>query len=86
MDAAGVDANDLRLALRFIRRINRLLRYNAATADAVRALGGASVLDVCCGSADFAPHVGGQYVGLDFHAKTLAVAAEWQPGATLVRG
>ena len=55
---------------------------------------GGSLLDVCCGSADLlerweqVPDVLGptRYVGLDFHATTLAVAHEWRPGATLVRG
>ncbi|MEL7237429.1 MAG: methyltransferase domain-containing protein [Planctomycetota bacterium] len=86
MDAPGVDPVKLRQSLIFIRRINTALRYNAATAKAVRELGGGSVLDICCGSADFAEHVDGPFTGLDFHAKTLAVARQWQPKATLVRG
>ena len=85
MDAAAADPAELRRALLFIRRVNRLLRYNAATAKALRSLGGDSVLDVCCGSADFEAK-GFRYVGLDFHATTLAVARDWRPGATLVRG
>ena len=85
MDAAAADPAELRRALLFIRRVNKLLRYNAATAKAVGKLGGDSVLDVCCGSADFDAK-GFRYVGLDFHATTLAVAREWRPDATLVRG
>ncbi len=90
MDAPAVDPAALRKALLFIRRINRLLRYNAATVKAIEELGGGSgsVLDVACGSADLAEHVG-DYVGLDFHATTVAMAREWQPrvvGAALVRG
>ncbi len=88
MDAADVDPARLRRALAFIRKINRYLRYNATTAQAVGKLGGETLLDVACGSADFADYtpVGMCYVGLDFHAGTLAIAREWQPGAALVRG
>ena len=86
MDAPDVHAGELRHALRFIRKINRRLGYNNATAAATRELGGGSVLDVCCGSADFAERAGSDYIGLDFHPTTLAVAREWQPDVTLVRG
>ena len=84
MDAPDADPRELAGALAFIRRINRLLGYNAATRRAVGELGGGSVLDVCCGSADFEHE--GAYVGLDFHATTLAVARERRPTAALVRG
>ena len=84
MDAPDADPRELAKALAFIRRINRLLGYNAATRRAVAGLGGGAVLDVCCGSADF--EHGGAYVGLDFHATTLAVARARRPGAGLVRG
>ena len=80
MDAPDVDPAALRRSLAFIRRINALLRYNAATVAAVRDLlpAGGSVLDVACGSADLHDDLPGslKYVGLDFHAATLAVAAE----------
>ena len=85
MDAAAADPAALRRALSFIRRVNKLLRYNAATAKAVREIGGGTVLDVCCGSADF-DAAGLRYTGLDFHDTTLSIARQWRPGATLVRG
>lgn len=85
MDAVDVEPAALRRALGFIRRINTALRYNAATVAAVKELGGGSVLDVACGSADLAGGIDG-YVGLDFHATTLGIAREWQPQASLVRG
>ena len=86
MDAADADPAALRRSLAFIRRVNARLRYNHATARAVDGLGGGSVLDVCCGSADFAAFANNPYVGLDFHPTTLDIARAWQPDATLVRG
>ena len=85
MDAPDADPRELAGALAFIRRVNRLLGYNAATRRAVGELGGGSVLDVCCGSADFGGG-GGRYVGLDFHATTLGIAAARRPGGAFVRG
>ncbi len=83
MDAPDADAADLERSLRFIRRINHALGYNRATARAIREIAGEpnSVLDVCCGSNDFAGATGWPTVGLDFHAGTLACAT-----GTLVRG
>ncbi|MEM7807800.1 MAG: methyltransferase domain-containing protein [Planctomycetota bacterium] len=83
MDAPGVDEQELTRSLGFIRRINTLLRYNAATAHVVRDTFGepASVLDVCCGSNDLAEQTGWPTVGLDFHGGTLKVAT-----GRLVRG
>ena len=86
MDAPDADPAAQRRALAFIRRVNTLLGYNKATADAARDFGGTTLLDVCCGSADFAAHTDSAYTGLDFHPTTLAVARAWQPAAPLVRG
>lgn len=87
MDAPAADPEALRRALGFIRRINTALGYNAATGKAIEAIGGGSVLDVACGSADLAEHLAGhRYIGLDLHQTTLGIAQEWQPGAALVRG
>ena len=78
MDDPAVNPAELRQALGFIRQINARLGYNRATARALREIAGptASVLDVCCGSTDFAAHVDGLYVGLDLHAATLGLADE----------
>ena len=92
MDAPDVDPAALRTSLTFIRRINTLLRYNAATVRAVEELlpDGGCVLDIACGSADLhdalPPNV--DYLGLDFHAATLAVAAEprAKQAPALIRG
>lgn len=88
MDAPDVEPDRLRGALGFIRKINRFLRYNTTTARAVAELGGETLMDVACGSADFRDVAPGgmRYIGLDFHAGTLGVAREWQPEATLLRG
>lgn len=91
MDADDVDATELRRALRFIRRINAGLRYNATVLRALRQLGcgpGSTLLDVATGSADLpqaARTLGATVVGLDRHAETLRVAAEWTD-VPLVRG
>ena len=88
MDDERVDRSSLLRALTFIRRINRLLRYNAATVRAINDLGGGSVLDVACGSGDLRGDLPSntRYIGLDLHPTTLAIARQWQPGVLLVRG
>lgn len=82
MDAPDVDPRELARALRFIRRINLLLRYNASVARRVVAAlpsPTATVLDVATGSGDLtlaiarrAPRA--KLIGLDRHAATLAEA------------
>ena len=60
MDAPAADPGELRRALGFIRRINRLLGYNAATLGAIEELAAAhgrrpsplKTLDIATGSAD----------------------------------
>ncbi len=84
MDAPDADAASLERSLRYIRRINKMLGYNRATAKAIRRLAGdrpIRVLDVCCGSGDFAAWCD-DYVGLDVHQRTLGLAKP----STLVRG
>lgn len=69
MDADDVDPRELAKALRFIRRINALLRYNASMAKAIgrviESLPDAknrpvSVLDVAAGSGDLLVELGGR--------------------------
>ena len=83
MDADDVDPIALRRALRFIRRVNRWLGYNRHVAAAVPP---GTVLDVATGSADLCEYLPNACVGLDRHAETLAVAAEWAPEIPLIRG
>ncbi|MEM6560936.1 MAG: methyltransferase domain-containing protein [Planctomycetota bacterium] len=92
MDAADVDPAALTKALQFIRRVNALLRYNAAVESALRSVGcgeGSTVLDVATGSADLPQRLrrtlGCHVLGLDLHAETLAIAAAWTD-VPLVRG
>ena len=83
MDADDVDPAALRRALRFIRRVNRTLGYNRHVAASVPP---GPVLDVATGSADLCEYLPNDCVGLDRHAETLAVAAEWAPDVPLIRG
>ena len=103
MDAADVDAAALRRALLFIRRVNAALGYTRATLRHLDRLAVAvptdrplRVLDVATGSADVPTAIlkwaeqqrrEVEVVGLDLHARTLAIAAE-QAGDRLwlVRG
>jgi SAM-dependent methyltransferase len=92
MDDPAVDPIELRRALRFIRRINAALGYNRAVLRALRQLGcgrGNTLLDIATGSADLPAALqrqGVQAIGIDRHAETLAVAAEWAHEVPLIRG
>ena len=100
MDAPDADAGQLRRSLRFLRRVNALLRYNRATlshfdrfARAWRPGERVAVLDVATGSGDLPRDLAAwgrrrgfrvECVGLDLHAATIAAARAG--GVAAVRG
>jgi ubiquinone/menaquinone biosynthesis C-methylase UbiE len=98
MDADNVDPHELQNALRFIRRINRFLRYNACVVNAVGERFEptmTSVLDVGAGSGDLLvelhhKHPSLTLIGLDRHAATVShgatLDATQRAGVRFVRG
>ncbi|MFT3785194.1 MAG: methyltransferase domain-containing protein [Tepidisphaeraceae bacterium] len=92
MDADDVDPRQLADALRYIRRINKLLRYNAAVIRRVELLASATepitLLDVATGSGDLLAQLGPRYrtVGLDRHTLTIREAKQSVSRAIFIRG
>jgi ubiquinone/menaquinone biosynthesis C-methylase UbiE len=97
MDDAGVDADQLRRSLRFIRRVNSLFGYTRATLAHLERFSRKwkpgeriSIVDFATGSADVPLAIGGwadrrgfdvRVVGFDFHETTAREARDAAAGA-----